>query len=432
MLGLRRMSEPRTARFQDIPVPRRDIVAALLGELDEQVRAKVEAICQLLVRVHHFEFHVELEALKHAYAPFNPDLERFDRSDPPTPARAQVLERQLEVVLERGNYERLTEADLTHAFSERSLFPLDVNVDTTVYDKAMFYARGETVRTAVIPRWYGLRRRTVSVPTFDRVCLFVRFKPDDQLQAAASKSRRRLRRRRRHKGFEPGTTILKLFRNIPKADLEILYPNCQPGMRTLDRLFFGVPALLGGIPVLAKLVPATFALAVLLGFRRGHIDTTSIIAGLTGVIVLGGYLGQQWIKFKNRRLLFSKELSENLYFRNLDNNEGVLTRLVDEAEDEENKETILAYYLLLRAPEGLSARELGRAIETWLAEHFDVALDFEIADAIGKLERLSLATLVDGQARALAPADALERLRGHWDVLIERALALAPGPSARD
>jgi hypothetical protein len=31
---------------------------------------------------------------------------------------------------------------------------------------------------------------------------------------------------------EPGATMLKLFRNIPKADLEMLFPNTQLKMRT--------------------------------------------------------------------------------------------------------------------------------------------------------------------------------------------------------
>jgi hypothetical protein len=399
------------ARFQDIPVPRRDIVAALLDEFRDEAE-QLRTVCELLTAIYHFEFHAELERMKRAYAPFNPDLddERFDVADTPTPERAEVLSEGLRSVLERGNYELLTEDDVEHAFAERSLFPLNVVVDTGVYEKVVIYARGETRREAEVPSWYGLGRRRIEVPTFDRVCLYIRFENRENLDLSEAKLKRLK--------FEPGTTILKLFRNIPKADLEILFPNCELKMRATDKLFLGVPALLGGVPVVAKLAPAGFALAVMLGFRSGEIDTASIITGLTGLVVLGAYLFRQWGKFKNRRVLFNKELSENLYFRNLDNNEGVLTRLVDEAEEEECKEALLAYFFLRRRGAGSSTSELDAAVEAWLRERFRVSVDFEIGDALGKLERLGLVRRDDeSRLTACEPEIANTRLRARWDAL---------------
>tara|TARA_B110001469_G_C9327329_1_gene174897 strand:- start:313 stop:468 length:156 start_codon:yes stop_codon:yes gene_type:complete len=49
-----------------------------------------------------------------------------------------------------------------------------------------------------------------------------------------------------------------------------------------------------------------------------------------------------------------KTLTDNLYFKNLDNNTGVFHRLIDAAE-EEGKEVILAYYFLLKANKALTA-----------------------------------------------------------------------------
>ncbi|PRP95225.1 TMEM143 family protein [Enhygromyxa salina] len=411
------------ARFQDIPVPRRDVLAALLEDAaatDDGAPgcATMGALFETLTAIYHFEFHAELELMKRSYAPFNPDLddERFDVATVPNQARAELLNERLRSVLERGNYRRLTDDDVAHAFAERSLFPLSVVVDTSVYQEFVIYARGETERAAEVPRWYGLRQRVVQVPTFDRVCLYIRLEPETGLEPAQVK--------RSRAKFEPGTTILKLFRNIPKADLEILFPNCQLEMRASDKLFFGVPALLGGIPVIAKMIPAAFALAILLGLRRGEIDTGSIITGLTGLVVLGAYLFRQWGKFRNRRVLFNKELSENLYFRNLDNNEGVLTRLVDEAEEEECKEALLAYYFLHRAADGqtskaLTAPELDAAVEAWLSERFRVTIDFEVGDALTKLEALGL-VVRDEQQRytACAPDNALAQLRARWDTIL--------------
>jgi hypothetical protein len=403
------------ARFQDIPVPRRDIVSALLDDFASRVEpddlAQLRAICELLVKIYHLEFHDELENMKRAYAPFNPDLddENFDLSETPNNERAKQLAEHLRTVLERGNYECLTDGDLNKALTERSLFAIDIVVDTSVYEELVLYARGESVKKVEIPRWFGLSKTSIDVATFDRVCMYLRFKDREQLE----RERGQLKQAR----FEPGTTILKLFRNIPRADLEILFPNCHLQMRPIDKVFFGVPAVLGGIPVLLKLAPLAIFTAVLLGLRNDHVDTASLVAGLTGLAVLGSYLFRQWGKFKNRRMLFIKELSENLYFRNLDNNEGVLTRLVDEAEEEECKEALLAYFFLLGKPEGLSSSDLDGDVERWLKQRFKISVDFEVSDGIAKLVNLGLVREQDGRFTVCPPSEGLTQLRKRWDAL---------------
>ncbi len=403
------------ARFQDIPVPRRDIVLALLEEFAPQVApddlAQLRALCELLVKIYHLEFHAELESMKRAYAPFNPDLEseNFDMSNTSADERAEQLVADLRKVLERGNYECLTDGDLNRALTERSLFALDLEVDTSVYDEMVLYARGETLRKVDTPKWFGLSKQTLDVATFDRVCMFVRFKTHEQLV----RERGQFKKPR----FEPGTTILKLFRNIPRADLEILFPNCDPQMRAIDKVFFGVPAVVGGIPVLFKLAPLAILVAVWLGLRNEQVDTASLVTGLTGLAVLGSYLFRQWGKFKNRRMLFIKELSENLYFRNLDNNEGVLTRLVDEAEEEECKEALLAYFFLLRHPEGLGSEQLDAEVEKWLETRFGISIDFEVSDGIAKLVNLGLVREEAGRYTVCPPAEGLAQLRKRWDAL---------------
>ena len=191
-------------------------------------------------------------------------------------------------------------------------------------------------------------------------------------------------------------------------------------MRASDKLFIGVPALIGGIPVVAKMIPAAFALAIVFGFRGGRIDTGSIITGLTGLVVLGAYLFRQWDKFRTRRIMFSKELSENLYFRNLDNNEGVLTRLVDEAEEEECKEALLAYFFLHRSADGMTAEELDATVEGWFRERFRAEVDFDVSDALDKLAAFGLIEHEGERARACSLDAARARLDERWDGLVDR------------
>jgi hypothetical protein len=134
---------------------------------------------------------------------------------------------------------------------------------------------------------------------------------------------------------EPGSTIIKLFQNVPKADLEMLFLNSQVRMRTIDKVTVGGSALIGGAVVLVtKLGASLLVLAGLFGHWLGFskqevtISTQQLIALVVGAGVIGGYIFKKWSKFKNRKLRFMKALADNLYFKNLDNNSGVFIILL--------------------------------------------------------------------------------------------------------
>lgn len=76
----------------------------------------------------------------------------------------------------------------------------------------------------------------------------------------------------------------------------------------------------------------------------------------------------------------------------LDNNAGVFHRLANDAEEEECKEALLAYYFLLISDEPLTRIELDKTIEQWLQEKWQCSVDFEIGDALNKLRALKLLT----------------------------------------
>jgi hypothetical protein len=113
-----------------------------------------------------------------------------------------------------------------------------------------------------------------------------------------------------------------------------------------------------------------------------------------------------------------KSLSENLYFRNLDNDAGVFHHLLDAAEEEEVKEAVLAYHFLRNAERPLTAEELDGRIEGWFADKWDATFDFEVDDGVGKLRRLELVE-EDGQGRlsAVTLDEAKRRLDETWDNL---------------
>ncbi len=398
-----------------LPFRRDAILEMCLDEpgLDDQGTEQFRTLAKLLGAVYHFEFHDRLRALDAAYAPFDPDRDTRGGS-PPTPAERSKLRDQLveglEVVLAKGNYVRIGEAELEHALAAESLFRIRLHIDFDDLEEFLFYRRGESIKRETLTKLWGLRKREIDVPTYERVLMFVVFK--DAAWFAAKK--------KKDLPFQPGSTMLKLFANIPRADLEMLFPNSEVRMKTIDKVAMGVPALVtGAIVVVTKLAAVVGLLGSLILFWLGLaedrpvIDSARLVALGGGLAAFGAYAAKQWISYKNRKIRFMKALTDNLYFKNLANNRSVLGALVDRAEGEEVKESLLAYRFLLAGP--LDLRALDEAVETWLREQHAADVDFDASDALDKLDRLGLATRDGERWRATPLPDALRRLDQDWD-----------------
>jgi hypothetical protein len=202
--------------------------------------------------------------------------------------------------------------------------------------------------------------------------------------------------------------MLKLFQNVPDADVEMLFPNTRVGMRRIDKLMIGIPALIsGGLTFSTKLGTTLVLLGSVFGFWLGlysepvELGRAEVLVLLAGIVALITYLWKQFSSFRKRKLKYTEALTRNLYFKLLDNNAGVLFRILDDAEESECKESLLAYSFLLQAAEPVTAIELDKRIETWLASEWECRLDFDIEDALEKLCQLNLA-VTDGASWQVA------------------------------
>jgi len=379
------MTELPLLRF--IPYRRSDIVRMCLsgGRLDQagerrflQARDKIENYFQR-------DFHLVKQQLKEAYAPLDPDADTRVVEELRDPEAAQGLLATMAGVLERANYEKVTEEALRRALKSSSLFQVRLYVDLNDFEEVMLYTRGASRRQETLRELFGLWKRTVSFTNYERVLLYIRFKPEIDSDSALGEC-------------QPGSSMLKLFQNVPEADVEMLFPNIRVGMRLLDRLMIGVPAVIsGGVVVSTKMGATLLLLGSLFGFWLGvysepvQLDKAALLALVAGIGALGGYLWKQYANFRNRKLKYTQALTRNLYFKLLDNNAGALFRILEDAEESECKESLLAYYFLLTAGEPVTAMQLDQAIEAWFAERWQCRLDFEIDDALEKLHELGLA-----------------------------------------
>jgi hypothetical protein len=390
------------AREHFIPLARTDLVDLLcrqpsLRPLDQD---RIRRLAQMLGATFHFRFHALLEELKAAYGPFDPD------SDLPllTPLSAEEQSRRLDALfgrftwlLERANFTRLSREDILAALGAMSACGVNVDVDLDVFDRLEVYARGQSEVVRSHRRWRnGFRARDVAVPVYRRLAVIFRLRPHKRLGQLA----------------DAHAVCLKLFKDIPRQDLEMLLPGSRVRMSRFDQARVALPTVSGLAITGWKLVQGALTLAV-----AGVAGVVAFLALVGGVL---GYAARSLFGYLRTKEKYQLSLTRSLYYQNLDNNAGVLHRLIDEGEEQECREAILAWFLLWReaGEAGWTAPELDRAAERFLEGEARVKVDFEIGDALAKLVDLRLVERPTAERyRAVIPEQALERLDQAWDGL---------------
>jgi hypothetical protein len=196
-------------------------------------------------------------------------------------------------------------------------------------------------------------------------------------------------------------------------------------MRPRDQVFLAAPAIVAGAPVLLNLWPAlTVIFAVLAAYfgARGVIEQSELrraLAAASGLIAVGAFVMRQRMKYETQGLRYQKQLADTVYFRNLANNTGVIDLVVGAGEEQDVKEALIAYWALRRAGGMLTKEEIDATAEAFLRERFGIEIDFEVSDALTKLERLELISRDGDRITALAPSEALAKLDARWDGLFK-------------
>jgi hypothetical protein len=421
-------------RDQFIPARKSDILDALVDNgqfASEPRKAQFRQVCRMLGAVYHYEYFERLEELRRDYYYFNPELDRHARLNTANLERAYGdLIASFTAVLKGANFVEVSHEEIERAHRESVLVNVELKTPVDEFREVRFFRRGHHQETFELRRWFGLRRQKVDATVYDDVVLLVGMKPEGE---ATSKRRKKRMAQRK---IRPGSVLIKYFRNIASADLNALYPNVKVVMSLFDKLFLSVPALAGGIPILLKLASTVTVLFLVIGFYLGitaavqEDQMKSALAALSGLIALGGFLMQQWVKYQRQSLKYQQELTDNIYYRNINNNAGIFDYIIGAAEEQECKEAFLAYYFLSTASPALTQPELDRRIEAWLKDKFSIDIDFEVDDALGKLDRLGLLRRDGERLTVPPPEDALARLDYQWDNYFQYNAATQPAAVA--
>jgi hypothetical protein len=410
MAGIERISPERApSRERFIPVRKTDLLDALVRPLGAGEAVEFRQLARLIGAIAHYEYFDRLEALRNDYYYFNPDLPHAVVVDPATRARAHdELVATLVGALTTADFVEVTAEEVARAHKERHVLKVEVALPWEDFREVRFFRRGHHRETVEIASWFGLRRRKIEIDVYDHLVLMVMVKPTEEVSP-------RLARRLVKSRLRPGTILIKQFRDVAGGDLAMLFPDVRVILSPFDMFALGVPALAGGIPIILKLlstIAVLFAVAaVYLGFA-GSVqddDMKTALAALSGLVALGGFLMRQWLKYQRESLKYHKEISDNVYFRNITNNAGALETIVAAAEEQECKEALLAYHFLATAAAPIAQGELEDRVERWLRDTFAVSATFDIGAALARLGRLGLLRR-EGETVAVPPLDAALRV----------------------
>ncbi|MBI3929740.1 MAG: DUF3754 domain-containing protein [Armatimonadetes bacterium] len=378
-----------------IPISRLELVDLCTGSLEPEERGPFRAFCELVSASVHFRFHRRLENLKRAYRAHDPEF-------PDAPPAVEDPLPELEDLLRQANFSRLPDCDLQRALREESVVPLRTRVDFADFDRVLVYYQNRgRIRMAS-----GLE-----VDGFGRVLLALKFRGPEHFGARSVE-----------RGCLPGKTCIYLYRDVPAADLELLFPNVKVGMRARDLAGILTPAALGLVLSGPTLLPQLDVVFRAVSAGQPEAASGLLLALLSLVLTVTGVTAKQTLTYKNRRLEFLRCIGELLFFHKLDCNRGVLHSLMDAAEEEESKEMILLYYHLLSRPQGIGRRQADHEVEQWLAGR-GLDVDFDIAKALDSWKKLSPAVIDarGGRLQAAPISEALRYLDRAWDLAFEYA-----------
>lgn len=401
------MSSPGSSEHF-IPVRRSELVELLCADpgLSEDECERFRQFCKLAVAIYHHRYIQILEKLKAAYAPFDPDSDcraiKKHNGD-------ERLQRQNELfsefgwLMDRANFRHLSRAELEKSLNTSSHWGLVMEVDFRMFERLAIFARGDAADRRPLRRASGFwRHENIDVPIYRRLVMVMKLKPHKRL----------------NQGISTEGVYMQVFKNIPQQDILMLLPGARARMRALDRGKIG-------LPILSGLALALWNIADdVLGFLfRYAANPLPLFWGLaTGAI---GYGARSYFSYVGTRQRYNLNLKEVLYFQNLDTNAGVLLRVIDEAEEQECREAILAYFFLWRqaGEQGWTSHQLQETVERELRGRCEVHVNFEHDDALQKLENLGVLEKVGDRDRALPVEQALNAMEAAWEACFKHHAA---------
>lgn len=197
-----------------IPVGSDDLIEYLANDTETfgENSAQLNRVARWIIRILEQEKSAFERILTRTYARINPDRETIDvlDGDPPGDTEFRLLNEKVQHMLEKANFEQLTDDQVKRALEAGNTHGLKVRLDEDSLAELSIWVRGRS--TAPYRRRtlrHPIKGENSTVAIFNRLALITR--PAD----------------------EPNVQV-RLFKDIPIRDVEALLPNANVSMGLRD------------------------------------------------------------------------------------------------------------------------------------------------------------------------------------------------------
>jgi len=357
-----------------IPVGREKLLECLteFETCSESEKSELKKFFELISSVLHKQYHKRQIRVQKIYQPLDPDSVILLK-DSDTKNSSEVFTELIEI-LANANYTKLSTDELETAVDNATALGLRMKVDFSLFDELHVYGRGDEIQTWTKKSWWKFfKEEEFDVEVYQRLVIAFRLKDHDKLPKEQSSS----------------FVYLKSFKGIPHSDLHTLLPGTQIKMSLLDRGKIIIPALSGIVLSIVKIVRLMVAVTIFASLA--YTIKFWVIPAAIIYYIIKGFISYQKTKDK-----YQLNLTRHLYFQNLNNNSGVLLRLLHEAEFQDYREMVITYYLVWKYGQaGINAEKIHEIAEKKLKETIHLDINFEAEDALAKLEKLGALKKVD-------------------------------------
>jgi hypothetical protein len=368
----------------------------------------------------------QLEDYLEDYAPFDPDQElvyQHRESATILALRGERFAQQIAELLRTANYLRLTQESLEKSLRIAATWGVRYSVDFANFDLLQVYVRGRQKRQLFRRMWLRpWRKESRWIDAFQRVVLVFRMKSGHRLGS----------------GFEADRIYLKIFKDMPETEIDMMMPGSKVQFSWTDRGRIVMPAI-GGIFAGMRLAKALLIWGPRISLFVRFVALTSVLKWIGGsewfadwalnatgdglnftgwsvaaVLALTFYFVRYWLSHNRTKREHQGLLTTNLYLRNLGNNGAVLFQVIEDAKEQELRELFLGYFLLWQraGPDGWSVERLQTEADGFLRKHLNREIAFEVADSLRKLRAFQLVQQTPaGNWAACEIQVALDRLR---------------------
>ena len=361
--------------------------------------ARFEVSARHIIESIRTAYHEHRSIVTELYAAFDPDRDLDEKIwDLPEGSHipghsfdkqaCRELFQQIADSLVHANYRRLSPREIRAASKLVSQWGVRLRIRFSSFRRLEVYGRGDVLTERVVRSWRWLfRKKSVQVPIYQRLIVVFRTK---ELQHFTDP-------------YNPDRVHIRLFKNVPKADIEMMFPGAQVRLTWLDTGKIGIPTLWGIIMMASKLAKSFWVVALLSAFK--FVSWALFLFAFLVAFVFYGI--KSILSYGSTKRKYQLNVARSLYFQNLDTNLGALLRIEEEGELQEICEALLAYFVLSTQSQPLSKEEIDRAAEDLLLEIVGFGIDFDVDDVLRDLVSLRLVSCGEDGWHCIARDDAL-------------------------